>query len=748
MKKYIFILAVIFTITTNLFTQPIIINTPMIWNSSMIVTGDVTIQPPGSLTITNNCTIYFPPGSTLVAFPGCRITINNATLTSASTSARWGGIRIYGNSSLYPNHPTQNGVTMTNGHILHAETAVIAYNSAYTNATNSSFGNNKIGVWFQPITSAMGISGNFRQTNFYVDNGYIGSSSNFNYESHIKANGSGNLLVTGCNFTSTVPLNPFSNLNRGIDIINNYLSVTEYCSSGIIEMPSGKCRYGTPSYFTGFNHAIYATHTGTIRTLSVKFSTFYDNLYGITNNAINNSILYYNTFYLLSPNSYGMRVSYATGYSIRENKFYGLTTPTIGTYIAESGGAENQVYRNEYYYLTIGQHFAGKNSVQTTSNETGLQTLCNTFEYTNLDILVSGVVANPPSIRRDQGSLLRPAGNRFSQNVPYNFESHSTFPIIYYYSTFDPIEKPVIAPNSLTVILNYPVNLARNCPMSENPPIESALSEYDELNSEYEYWLNQLLAFIGDDGKEYEELLQQVSYFSAAKDNLFNAIIAEALCEEEVQIENIRYLFTYRGNYADYLGLAETYLLERDYSEAMTILSKMYKQFEVTEEQILELKGLETYSLWLQQLEKEEKNIYELSGKEIDYLVNFVETNIGRGVVYAKNILCAWYNICLENTELPKFSTPDPVSPPLQIDDKALLDKITVVPNPTTGELRVTSNELQVTNIEVFDIHGRKLLSSPVSQQQTLDISHLQAGIYFVKIITEQGEIVKRIVKQ
>ncbi|MDR2970930.1 MAG: cadherin-like beta sandwich domain-containing protein, partial [Bacteroidales bacterium] len=35
------------------------------------------------------------------------------------------------------------------------------------------------------------------------------------------------------------------------------------------------------------------------------------------------------------------------------------------------------------------------------------------------------------------------------------------------------------------------------------------------------------------------------------------------------------------------------------------------------------------------------------------------------------------------------------------------LSLITLIPNPTTGELRVTSYELQVTSIEVFDIYGR-----------------------------------------
>ena len=87
------------------------------------------------------------------------------------------------------------------------------------------------------------------------------------------------------------------------------------------------------------------------------------------------------------------------------------------------------------------------------------------------------------------------------------------------------------------------------------------------------------------------------------------------------------------------------------------------------------------------------------------------------------------------------------------------LNDIIVYPNPTTGELRITNiprwrgqgvEELRITSIEIFDVYGRNVLShkSPLSPETTINISHLQSGIYFVKISTEQGTIVKKVVKQ
>ncbi|MCL2290623.1 MAG: leucine-rich repeat protein, partial [Bacteroidetes bacterium] len=76
--------------------------------------------------------------------------------------------------------------------------------------------------------------------------------------------------------------------------------------------------------------------------------------------------------------------------------------------------------------------------------------------------------------------------------------------------------------------------------------------------------------------------------------------------------------------------------------------------------------------------------------------------------------------------------------------------QLRVYPNPTSGELRVTSYELQVTDIAIFDIYGRKLLShkSPMSPETTINIAHFPTGVYFVKIATETGQVVRKVVKE
>ena len=78
------------------------------------------------------------------------------------------------------------------------------------------------------------------------------------------------------------------------------------------------------------------------------------------------------------------------------------------------------------------------------------------------------------------------------------------------------------------------------------------------------------------------------------------------------------------------------------------------------------------------------------------------------------------------------------------------LSAVKIYPNPTTGELKITNEEFEIRNIEIFDITGRKLLShiSTMSPETTVNISHLPAGVYFVKISTKVGEIVKKVLKE
>ena len=66
--------------------------------------------------------------------------------------------------------------------------------------------------------------------------------------------------------------------------------------------------------------------------------------------------------------------------------------------------------------------------------------------------------------------------------------------------------------------------------------------------------------------------------------------------------------------------------------------------------------------------------------------------------------------------------------------------EVKIYPNPTSGKLQVTSYELQIEKMEIFDLLGKSVhLSTSLVHSSTLDISHLSTGVYFLQITLENG---------
>ena len=77
--------------------------------------------------------------------------------------------------------------------------------------------------------------------------------------------------------------------------------------------------------------------------------------------------------------------------------------------------------------------------------------------------------------------------------------------------------------------------------------------------------------------------------------------------------------------------------------------------------------------------------------------------------------------------------------------------QINIFPNPAGNQLAIGSGQWAIYSIEVLDMLGQCIFSQKPtanSQQQVLiDISAFKPGIYFVKVETEKGIAIKKIVK-
>lgn len=74
-------------------------------------------------------------------------------------------------------------------------------------------------------------------------------------------------------------------------------------------------------------------------------------------------------------------------------------------------------------------------------------------------------------------------------------------------------------------------------------------------------------------------------------------------------------------------------------------------------------------------------------------------------------------------------------------------DSVKIYPNPATSILRIESNAVNVTKVEVYSMLGQKLVGQ-TDRLDAIDIDNLSSGMYLVKVYSGNQYITKRIIKK
>lgn len=81
------------------------------------------------------------------------------------------------------------------------------------------------------------------------------------------------------------------------------------------------------------------------------------------------------------------------------------------------------------------------------------------------------------------------------------------------------------------------------------------------------------------------------------------------------------------------------------------------------------------------------------------------------------------------------------------VDEKLASFDVKFYPNPTSGQLKIESGQLSITEINIIDING-KTVKTLVTDLSIIDISNLPAGTYFLQLITDKGLYSEKFIKQ
>ncbi len=76
-----------------------------------------------------------------------------------------------------------------------------------------------------------------------------------------------------------------------------------------------------------------------------------------------------------------------------------------------------------------------------------------------------------------------------------------------------------------------------------------------------------------------------------------------------------------------------------------------------------------------------------------------------------------------------------------------LTSSFNIYPNPVNDKLYIET-QTQTLTVEIYDIYGRQQSMVNGQQSTVIDVTNLNSGVYFVKVVSSEGEAVKRIVKK
>ncbi|WP_417854926.1 endonuclease [Xanthomarina gelatinilytica] len=76
------------------------------------------------------------------------------------------------------------------------------------------------------------------------------------------------------------------------------------------------------------------------------------------------------------------------------------------------------------------------------------------------------------------------------------------------------------------------------------------------------------------------------------------------------------------------------------------------------------------------------------------------------------------------------------------------LDKISVYPNPVSNQLNIQLNSIEKTQIEIYNILGKRVLTKTIHQSQSIQLDNLNSGVYILKLTQGNTTISKKLIKK
>jgi len=427
-------------------------NNPWGTSSFVHINNELIIEGNSNLTI-RGMTFKFGANAKVIIKPGSTLTLDDLSGTPTVFTSdydfdicripyTWEGVQVWGNKSLSQNTlPLVQGklVIKNNSTIQFAKCGAKMYNPITQSlssggiikvSSGGGFINCNVGVDFKPYQNFTGSINSGNKSTFF--NAKFINNVNYPFSTGTK-----HVIIDRC--TGIV----FSNCTFANSIFQNMISIG-------IKSIDANFVVSNNTTFNNLSTGIDVSKASTINTFSVFNSKFIDNQIGIKVNNINNFVMQQNVFEIGgnlnsgATTQIGISNIACSGFIIEENDFKlsSSSIPSVakwGISTNSCGSAPNQIYKNKFSDLNIGNYSVGINRDNNIPSINGLQYICNqNLSNDNFDFLISNKGGGNVGIRLAQGSNFSPAANQFTNLGPVgaftDFNNTTSQIVKYYYS--------------------------------------------------------------------------------------------------------------------------------------------------------------------------------------------------------------------------------------------------------------------------------------------------------------------------
>ncbi|HAI17198.1 MAG TPA: endonuclease I, partial [Xanthomarina gelatinilytica] len=71
-----------------------------------------------------------------------------------------------------------------------------------------------------------------------------------------------------------------------------------------------------------------------------------------------------------------------------------------------------------------------------------------------------------------------------------------------------------------------------------------------------------------------------------------------------------------------------------------------------------------------------------------------------------------------------------------------------IYPNPVSNQLNIQLNSTEKTQIEIYNILGKRVLTKTIHQSQSIQLDNLNSGVYILKLTQGNTTISKKLIKK